>query len=126
MALVPLVSVVFLIWESRKVIARMQDRLGPTNAGTLGGAVGLFQTVADAIKILTKELIIPEGADKGVFIIAPMLVVAVAIAMWAVIPLGTAGDRPAGGGPGDRRVLCGGDRVTGSVLDDHGRLVFAQ
>jgi len=88
MALVPLVSVVFLIWESRKVIARMQDRLGPTNAETPAGPWAIFQTVADAIKILTKELIIPEGADKVVFIIAPVLVVAVAIAMWAVIPLG--------------------------------------
>ena len=88
MAMVPLVAVVFLIWESRKVIARMQDRLGPTNAGTWAGPWALFQTVADGIKILTKELIIPEGADRGVFIAAPILVVTVAIALWAVIPLG--------------------------------------
>ncbi len=91
MASVPLVTVVFLIWESRKVIGRMQDRLGPTNAGTYAGPYALFQTVADAIKILTKELIIPTGADRGVFVAAPILVVAVAIAVWAVIPLGPEG-----------------------------------
>jgi NADH-quinone oxidoreductase subunit H len=91
MALVPLVAVVFLIWESRKVIARMQDRLGPTNAGTYAGPFALFQTVADGIKILTKELIIPQGADRGVFIAAPIVVVTVAIAVWAVIPLGPSG-----------------------------------
>ncbi len=87
-ALFPVVAVVFLIWVARKVIARMQDRLGPTNAGTPAGPDAIFQTVADAIKILTKELVIPEGADRTVFIAAPMLVTAVAVAVWAVIPLG--------------------------------------
>jgi NADH-quinone oxidoreductase subunit H len=91
MAMVPLTVVVFLIWESRKVIGRMQDRLGPTNAGTYAGPFALFQTVADAIKILTKELIIPEGADRAVFVIAPMVIIAVAVAVWAVIPLGPEG-----------------------------------
>jgi NADH-quinone oxidoreductase subunit H len=91
MALFPLVVVVFLIWEARKVIGRMQDRLGPTNAGTYAGPFALFQTVADGIKILTKELIIPTGADRGVFVAAPILVVTVAIAVWAVIPLGPTG-----------------------------------
>ncbi|MGC9523301.1 MAG: NADH-quinone oxidoreductase subunit NuoH [Anaerolineae bacterium] len=91
MAMVPLVVVIFLIWEVRKVIGRMQDRLGPTNAGTYAGPFALFQTFADAIKILTKELIIPEGADRAVFIAAPILVVAVAVAVWAVIPLGPQG-----------------------------------
>ncbi len=91
MALSPLVMVVFLIWETRKVIARMQNRLGPTNAGTYAGPFALLQTVADAIKILTKELIIPTGADRAVFVAAPILVVAVAIAVWVVIPLGPSG-----------------------------------
>ncbi len=69
-----------------------QDRLGPTNAGTYAGPFALFQTFADAeIKILTKELIIPTGADRGVFVMAPVLMVAVAIAVWAVIPLGPTG-----------------------------------
>jgi NADH-quinone oxidoreductase subunit H len=91
MAMVPLLAILFLIWESRKVIARMQDRLGPTNAGTYAGPYALFQSFADAIKILTKELIIPEGADRVVFVAAPILVVTVAIAVWAVIPLGPRG-----------------------------------
>jgi NADH-quinone oxidoreductase subunit H len=91
MAIVPLAAVIFLIWESRKVIARMQDRLGPTNAGTYAGPYALLQTFADIIKILTKELIVPEGADRLVFVIAPILVVSVAIAVWSVIPLGPRG-----------------------------------
>jgi NADH-quinone oxidoreductase subunit H len=69
----------------------MQDRLGPTNAGTYAGPFALFQTVADAIKILTKELIVPEGADRVVFVMAPMVIIAVAVAVWAVIPLGPQG-----------------------------------
>ena len=90
-ALVPLFAVLFLIWEARKVIARMQDRLGPNNSGTYAGPYALLQTVADAIKIFTKELIIPTGADRLVFIAAPILVVTVAIAIWAVIPFGPDG-----------------------------------
>lgn len=87
----PFVSVLFLIWLARKVIARIQDRLGPTNAGTWAGPFALFQTVADAVKILTKELIVPRGADRAVFIIAPMLVLAVSLAIWMVIPFGPEG-----------------------------------
>ncbi len=90
-ALVPILAVLFLIWEARKVIARMQDRLGPNNSGTYAGPYALLQTIADAIKIFTKELIIPTGADRTVFIAAPVLVVAVAIAIWAVIPFGPHG-----------------------------------
>jgi NADH-quinone oxidoreductase subunit H len=91
LAAVPLFAVVFLIWEARKVMARMQDRLGPNNSGTYAGPYALLQTVADAIKIFTKELIIPEGADRIVFIVAPIMVVTVAILAWAVIPLGPQG-----------------------------------
>lgn len=90
-ALVPLIAVLFLIWEARKVIARMQDRIGPNNSGTYAGPYALLQTFADAIKIFTKELIIPAGADQTVFIAAPILVVAVAISIWAVIPFGPDG-----------------------------------
>ncbi len=91
MALFPIVMVIFLIWEARKVIARIQDRMGPTNSGTYAGPFALLQTFADVIKIFTKELIIPEGADKGVFIAAPIIIVTVAIVIWAVIPLGPEG-----------------------------------
>jgi NADH-quinone oxidoreductase subunit H len=90
-ATLPILSFMFLVWEARKVIARMQDRIGPNNSGTYAGPYALFQTAADGIKMLTKEIIIPEGADTPVFIIAPILVVTVAIAVWAVIPFGPAG-----------------------------------
>jgi NADH-quinone oxidoreductase subunit H len=82
----PFVSVLILIWVARKVIARMQDRLGPNNSGTWAGPYALFQTLADAIKILTKELIIPEGADLWVFLAAPMVVLGSALLVWLVIP----------------------------------------
>ncbi|MBN1922544.1 MAG: NADH-quinone oxidoreductase subunit H [Anaerolineae bacterium] len=84
----PFVSVLILIWVARKVIARMQDRLGPNNSGTWAGPYALFQTLADAIKILTKELIIPEGADLWVFLAAPAVVLGSALLVWLVIPFG--------------------------------------
>ncbi len=84
----PLAAVLFLIWYARKVIGRIQDRMGPTNDGTAAGPFALLQAVADAIKMLTKEFIFPHGRDKVVFLIAPVLVVAVAVAIWAVIPFG--------------------------------------
>ena len=55
MAFVPIVAVIFLIWEARKVIARIQDRMGPTNSGTYAGPFALLQTFADVIKIFTKN-----------------------------------------------------------------------
>ncbi len=84
----PLAAVLFLIWYARKVIGRIQDRMGPTNDGTAAGPFALLQAVADAIKMLTKEFVFPTGRDKVVFLIAPVLVVAVAVAIWAVIPFG--------------------------------------
>jgi NADH-quinone oxidoreductase subunit H len=87
----PFASILFLIWATRKIIARMQDRLGPTSAGTWAGPFALFQTVADAVKILTKELIVPQGADRLVFIIAPILVIMVSLAIWIIIPFGPEG-----------------------------------
>lgn len=85
---IPFLSVLILIWVARKVIARMQDRLGPNNSGTWAGPYALFQTLADAIKILTKELIIPEGADRWVFLTAPVLVLGSSLLVWLVIPFG--------------------------------------
>lgn len=84
----PFASVLVLIWAARKVIARMQDRLGPNNSGTWAGPYALFQTIADAVKILTKELVIPEGADRWVFLLAPALVLGSALLVWLVIPFG--------------------------------------
>lgn len=71
-----------LIWWERRVVARMQDRVGPNRVGP----EGLLQTVADAIKLLIKEDITPLGADKVVYNIAPILAVISVLMMWAVIP----------------------------------------
>ncbi|MBN1487884.1 MAG: NADH-quinone oxidoreductase subunit H [Anaerolineae bacterium] len=88
---VPFTAIFFLIWVTRKVIARIQDRLGPNNSGTWAGPFALFQTVADAIKILTKEFIVPIGADKSIFFIAPIFVLLAALAIWVVVPFGPSG-----------------------------------
>jgi NADH-quinone oxidoreductase subunit H len=78
-----LLIVIFLIWFERKVVARIQDRIGPNR---VGGRYGLLQPIADVIKLLTKEDITPAGADKLAYNIAPLLVVIASLMMWAVIP----------------------------------------
>jgi NADH-quinone oxidoreductase subunit H len=78
-----LLVVVFLIWLERKVIARIQDRIGPNR---VGGRYGLLQTVADVLKLLTKEQITPSGADYFIYNLAPILTVIAALLVWAVIP----------------------------------------
>jgi NADH-quinone oxidoreductase subunit H len=88
LALAPLVAVIFLIWAERKIVARMQGRLGPNNSGPYPGPWALFQTLADAIKMLTKEDIIPTAADRWVFNAAPPMIVIIAVLVWAAIPLG--------------------------------------
>ena len=80
-----LLIVIFLIWLERKVIARMQDRIGPNR---VGGRYGLLQTVADVLKLLTKESLTPAGADWWAYNLAPLLIVMTALLMWAVIPFG--------------------------------------
>jgi NADH-quinone oxidoreductase subunit H len=78
-----LLIVIFLIWLERKVIARMQDRIGPNR---VGGRYGLLQTVADVAKLLIKEDITPSGADKIAYWSAPFLTVIAALLIWAVMP----------------------------------------
>lgn len=78
-----LLIVIFLIWLERKVVARIQDRIGPNR---VGGKFGLLQTVADVLKLLTKEDISPAGTDRAAFNLAPILIVMAALLMWAVIP----------------------------------------
>jgi NADH-quinone oxidoreductase subunit H len=78
-----LLVVLFLIWLERKVIARIQDRVGPNR---VGGRFGALQTVADVLKLLTKELLTPAGADWLAYNLAPMLTVIAALLMWAVLP----------------------------------------
>jgi NADH-quinone oxidoreductase subunit H len=78
-----LLIVLFLIWLERKVIARIQDRVGPNR---VGGRFGLLQTVADVLKLLTKESLTPAGADWLAFNLAPLLTVMAALLLWAVMP----------------------------------------
>jgi NADH-quinone oxidoreductase subunit H len=78
-----LLLTLLLIWAERKIVARIQDRLGPNRVGPFG----LLQTVADLIKLLTKELIVPVGADLGPYNLAPLLAVMSVIGLWAVVPL---------------------------------------
>jgi len=72
-----------LIWAERKIVARIQDRLGPNRVGPFG----VFQTVADLLKLVTKELITPTGADIVPYNLAPLLAVMAVVGIWAVIPL---------------------------------------
>jgi NADH-quinone oxidoreductase subunit H len=72
-----------LIWVERRLLAIWQDRLGPNRVGPLG----LFQVVADMLKILSKEDWIPPFADKPVFVLAPVVIMGCMLAAFAVIPI---------------------------------------
>src|SRR5918998_1255431 len=79
-----LVGMAYMTWFERKVIAAFQDRLGPTRTGPKG----LLQPIADGIKLLGKEDLIPTAADKVVFYFAPLVIFVTAIVSVAVIPFG--------------------------------------
>ncbi len=82
--LVPvLISVAYLTLAERKVMAAMQMRVGPNVVGPFG----LMQPFADALKMLMKETIIPTGANRILFIVAPLLTMTLAMIAWAVIPV---------------------------------------
>src|SRR4051794_20130668 len=77
-----IIAVAYLTYAERKVIGWMQVRIGPNRVGPLG----LLQPFADVLKMLFKEIVVPSGASRALFFIAPMLSLAPALAAWAVIP----------------------------------------
>ncbi len=79
-----LVIIAFLLLMDRKVWAAVQLRRGPNVVGPFG----LLQSFADLLKFVLKEPVIPAGADKGVFLLAPLVTTILALAAWAVIPVG--------------------------------------
>jgi NADH-quinone oxidoreductase subunit H len=83
--LLPLLGAVayLTLWE-RKFLGWIQVRVGPNRVGPLG----LLQPIADALKLLTKEILVPAAANRGLFFIGPILTIMPALAAWAVVPFG--------------------------------------
>jgi len=77
-----MISLLFLVYGDRKIWAAVQMRKGPN----VVGAFGLLQSVADALKYVVKEVVVPAGADKPVFFLAPIVSFVMALIAWAVIP----------------------------------------
>jgi len=78
-----MISLLFLVYGDRKIWAAVQMRRGPNVVGTYG----ILQSVADALKYVVKEVVVPAGADRAVFLLAPLTSFVLAILAWAVIPL---------------------------------------
>jgi NADH-quinone oxidoreductase subunit H len=79
-----LIATLFMIWFERKIIGDMQNRIGPNRAGPFG----LFQSLADGIKVFFKEDLVPDRSDRTVFKLAPYLSVVPAFLTFAVVPIG--------------------------------------
>lgn len=77
-------TMMYLTWFERKLIARIQNRIGPNRVGIFG----LLQPFADGVKMLTKEDIVPDGADRSVHLLAPIVVVIPALLVFSVLPFG--------------------------------------
>ncbi len=82
MLVVLLIAIAYILLADRKIWAAVQIRRGPNVVGPWG----LFQSFADLLKFVLKEPIIPAGANKGVFLLAPLVSCVLALAAWAVIP----------------------------------------
>ena len=83
--LVLLLLAAYLVWLERKFLARLQIRYGPNRAGKFG----LLQPIADTVKMLTKEDIVPAAADRFIFLLAPAVVATTALMIFAVVPFGS-------------------------------------
>jgi NADH-quinone oxidoreductase subunit H len=79
-----MVAVMFMVWFERKLIGDMQNRIGPNEAGPFG----ILQTLADGVKLFFKEDLLPEKADRRVFILAPFLALVPAFLLFAIVPIG--------------------------------------
>ena len=79
-----LTNTILLIWFERKVVAGMQSRVGPDRAGPFG----ILQTLADAIKLLLKEQILPSKADRAMYLLAPLIALVPSFLIFMIIPLG--------------------------------------
>ncbi len=139
----PLVTVIALILIERKVAARIQDRIGPNRVGPFG----TFQTFADLLKLLTKESITPNAADRLLYNAAPILSFASVVLIWAVVPytpyhygvdldigvlyfvavasLGTLAIMMAGWASNNKYALLGAFRVVALLVSYEIPLVFA-
>src|SRR3989440_8945721 len=78
-----LIAIAYVLYADRKIWAAVQIRRGPNVVGPWG----LFQSFADLLKFVLKEPVIPAGANKGVFLLAPLVSGVLALAAWAVIPV---------------------------------------
>jgi len=81
---VGLVATMFMVWFERKIVSGLQNRVGPNKAGPWG----MLQTLADGMKLIFKEDLLPNRADRIVFRLAPFLSFVPAFLVWSVIPLG--------------------------------------
>ncbi len=82
-----LFTVAYFTYAERKIIGFIQGRIGPNRVGFFGFKLwGLGQPIADAVKLIVKEIVIPSGANKTLFVIAPIVSLAPSLAAWAVVP----------------------------------------
>ena len=109
-----LLGVIIALYADRKIWAAVQKRRGPN----VVGPYGIFQIPADGLKFIFKEIIIPDGSDKIVFLIAPIVTLALSIAAWAVIPV------QAGIVLSNINFIYIRNKFTWCVRDIDGRLVF--